>query len=492
VRDGTLLRDPKDGTIVHIQGGTRYVFRNWQDYVDAGYEYATFVNVPRRVIEQFPARSFLSDLPAQVALPSGPYGVNYPNGVRAVEYIYHPLNGMFRPLEGVEYLWNRYEQWATDAHPFNPDALRLYADGNNMMTARDANGHLLLDFDHDGELDVSDAGSAFYEHNGRGAGDVARGQPYSVFWYDDNWLARYMAQAYSRPLPDGLSDYSDFTRWKIIGGDIRNWTPYEQDHFDQLALDGLYYVAADDIDRALIKWLRMREKNGGAFDPHSGLFLYPQITENYYLGLFKILTDRLLAESALDSNARRELLQHSVSLRAAIVENQERSGSRLTGWTSDVEAGTSLMNTESLAVNVLALATAAKMTFGAGEPPLRYQADRGYTLSESRYLSALEGSSRPGHMTFGPYFSLPAGSYTLEFVMRAGNPADPIARLDIYDAQSGRVLAERDVTSAELGTGNQWTRAALRVNVPTTSNQLEFRCWWYGNSNLDVAEIRLH
>lgn len=52
--DGTLLRDPNDGTIVVVAGGARIAFATWEEYVAAGYENSTFVNVPRRVIDALP------------------------------------------------------------------------------------------------------------------------------------------------------------------------------------------------------------------------------------------------------------------------------------------------------------------------------------------------------------------------------------------------------------------------------------------------------
>ena len=57
-------------------------------------------------------------------------------------------------------------------------------------TCRDANAHLLLDFDHDGELDLaSSTGFAFHEHAGRGEFNELKGLPFTNFWFDDNSLA---------------------------------------------------------------------------------------------------------------------------------------------------------------------------------------------------------------------------------------------------------------------------------------------------------------
>jgi hypothetical protein len=87
-------------------------------------------------------------------------------------------------------------------------------------TCRDANGHLLLDFNHDGEIDQTSipAASAFHEHNARGVDNKLMGNPFTNFWFDDNTIAIHMSKAYNRELPYGLSEYTDFTRWRILGG----------------------------------------------------------------------------------------------------------------------------------------------------------------------------------------------------------------------------------------------------------------------------------
>src|SRR5689334_20548539 len=103
------------------------------------------------------------------------YGRHFPNGFDAVQYIYHPQNGTFKyMIPQLAYIWNYYQQYATPKHPYNRDALIHFASNGNMSTCRDANGHLLLDFTHSGEIG-SERGSAFHEHNGRGEHGSIRG-----------------------------------------------------------------------------------------------------------------------------------------------------------------------------------------------------------------------------------------------------------------------------------------------------------------------------
>jgi hypothetical protein len=52
--------------------------------------------------------------------------------------------------------------------------------------------------------------------------------------------------------PEGLSQYSDFTRWRIISGDNYKWVPYgtPDSYVDQLALNGLYHISVNNIELA--------------------------------------------------------------------------------------------------------------------------------------------------------------------------------------------------------------------------------------------------
>jgi hypothetical protein len=74
------------------------------------------------------------------------------------------------------------------------------------------------------------------------------GNPFTNFWFDDNSLGIHMSLGYGRPSPYGLSEYAEFTRWRIMGGFDKYWTPYNSDYFDTLALDGLYYLTIGDLD----------------------------------------------------------------------------------------------------------------------------------------------------------------------------------------------------------------------------------------------------
>jgi hypothetical protein len=178
-----------------------------------------------------------------------------------------------------------------------------------------------------------------------------------------------------------------------------------------------------------------------------------------------------------------------MALRSNILSNQERSGSTFLGWRSNIHDTGSLINTESVAVNALALGAASKYVFEAGRAPLLSSAG-GYFLRPHNVLSAdVSGGSRPGHMTYGPYWTLPAGTYDVDFFLRAPSPSGTVATVDVYDSSTGQILVSRALGSADFTSGNRWTRVTLRAQVSNPSNSLELRVWWHGGSNLDIACI---
>lgn len=121
------------------------------------------------------------------------YGKHYPQGKQAFEYI-TGADGTWLNFSPAQYIWNYYDNPTPvpENHPYNKSALIEYADGTQLTTCRDANGHLLLDFDHDGELDVTEGQYAYFEHAGRGYQNNKYGNPFTNFWFDDNSLARYI------------------------------------------------------------------------------------------------------------------------------------------------------------------------------------------------------------------------------------------------------------------------------------------------------------
>jgi hypothetical protein len=386
---------------------------------------------------------------------------------------------------------NESEKCATSNHPFGKSELIATATGTRFYTAGDADCHLLFDSNQDGEIGTPSRGYAFHEHNGLGINGQTTGTPFTVFWFDDNLLAGYMSKAYERPEPSGLSNTSDFTRWQILSGDATNWTPYaESDYIDQLALNGLYYLAANNVNAALQKWDRILMLSGYGYDSENQKYIYPNISESYHLGLFEVLTGFLMDVPTNDIAKNQEIASHWVSLRSNILSYQETSGSRLLGWRSNVNDPNSLMNTESIVTNVLGLGAGAIHVFEAGQVPIQVD-NNNYFARPHHVLSAVKELSTPGYMTLGPNQNYPTGKYAVDFFLRAPDPLGTMATIDVFDSQTNQVLASQDVLADLLTNGNDWTRITIHYEVSASDNRLEFRTYWHGTANMDISAIRV-
>jgi len=460
------------------------------------------------------------------------YGENYPYGLAAVDYAYS-TDGMWKDLNGLLYGPNYYYMFLIPEevaiiddtpHEYDKDKLiELASKENARYTAKDKNWHLLFDANRDELIDQPTGGFAFYEHNDKGVGGTrpprvcpappqSCDRPFHNFWFDDNWLARHMAQAYGRQQPNGLSDTGgpgDHIKWRILSGD-QNWTPHDQvnpkigtDDVDRLALDGLYYLSAGPQSTAMDKWRKLLTVADETWNDARSLYTYPNLKENYHIGLAKLFADQLLAHhTGLTVTEQRQLALHSVSLRGLIIQNQQRLNGTgpLLGWTTDTDLAAkpdTLMNIESLAVNALALGAGAKQTYSPGQAPLQTHAAGNYQRTSSGLLQAVPGTSSAGHMTFGPNHTLAPGSYNVEFVMRSLNPVagTKVANIEVYDARTGARVAIQDLDASKFatdGTYDRFIRFTVPFTVASADNSLEFRVWWYGGANpLDIAEIRV-
>jgi hypothetical protein len=427
--------------------------------------------------------------------PSGNdlYGIHFPQGALAVKYAYGP-DGMWKKASPVEYKWNYYSQYSSPSHPWDRSELIRYSDRNHFTTARDANGHLLFDFNHSNELEQSTGGYAFHEHNGKGKSGKRTSQPFSQFWYDDNYLARFMSQAYGMPDPSGLTEYSDFIRWKILSGDTLNWEPYRKSAPDQIALDGLYYYFLRDITQAVRHWKSLIHISSATWDGPNQQFNYVNVYENYHLGLMKILTDFLMDSKEVEPLIQSQMIQHSISLRSQILSHQEIEGGEYIGWTSSIDDPETLINIESIAVNVLALSTNSFLTFEPGLYPMKTSKEKKYFRRPHHVLSAIAAgpeASQEGYLSFGPYIKLPVGKYQCEFFLRSPNPIQKIVTLDIHDARSKQILSSKTVEASEMEKNNRWSRFSLPIQITERDNSTEMRTYWHGTSSVDLAWVRI-
>lgn len=421
------------------------------------------------------------------------FGRHFPQGSAAVEFVYG-ADGLWRDTAGIEHLWSYYETCAKPAHPHDLVALLRYGATHN-VTSGDAHCVLFGDVDDDGEITPDEfSGFAFFEHSGRGPQGVPIVPPFYHFWFDDNWLAGYMADAYGRPRPAIGVDRGQRVRWRVLAGDNRYWTTYPpSEHLDRIALNGIYKLNARDFPGALADWNAMLSLSGAFYNWDDQRFDYPNVKATYQLALWAILSERLLAARAVFPR-RNAVLQHAIALRSQLLSLQQRDDQgRLLGWITDIDNPRSLMNTETLALGVLALGVGAHWVFEPGYAPM-WSAAGNYFLRPHNALSAVVGLSKPGHIVYGPYWTLPAGYYEVEFALRTPSNAPPtradlLATLDVYDGKS--ILRLEDIRVSSLPGGNQWQRYRLIVRVENPSNRMEFRVYWHGRFNLDVGPVRV-
>ena len=95
-------------------------------------------------------------------------------------------------------------------------------------------------------------------------------------------------------------------------------------------------------------------------------------------------------------------------------------------------------------------------------------------------------------MAYGPNQQYPTGNFTADFILRAASPVGKVATVDVFDATTQQVLAVKDVFASDHSGGDIWKKVELSFPVTHSGNSIEFRIWWYGNSNMDAAAIRVH
>lgn len=408
------------------------------------------------------------------------YGIHQPQGLDAVLYLYGD-EGTWKQYTGLENIYGYYNVPKSEL-----EMLIAYANGSNPATCSDPDNNVLFNLAYES---ATASGTSFEEHNGRGVGGAIEGQPFSQFWFDDNWLARYMSLAYGAPQPEGL--FASRTRWQILGLEANGWPLPGGSQPDQLALLGLYNIALGDPATALMHWNSILNAAGEDYDSNNTRYTYSGLGEEYYIGLFKILTDRLMDAGISDSD-QAKLFQHSLSLRSNILSEQQAnltSGSAI-GWITSRTVQSSLINTETTSIQVLALGAGARYSFEAGVPPMANPPSFSYGPYD--VLSAVVGQSNPGVMSYGPNVTLPIGNYySVDFYMRSQKPGNLTVHLDVHDSNSNQILGKYDVSAGQFPDGNQWGRFSIGVNITNPKNQMEFRVDWGGEANLDLSAIRV-
>ncbi|MCJ1281513.1 hypothetical protein MMC26_000833 [Xylographa opegraphella] len=406
------------------------------------------------------------------------YGFHQPQGLSAVSYLYGD-QGTWRQYTGLENIYGYYNVPQSELNQ-----LVAYANGDNPATCADPNGNVLFNLPYES---TTVSGVSFEEHNGQGVGGTTRGQPFSQFWFDDNWLARYMSAAYGAPEPGGL--FAASTRWQILAFNAAGWPQQQGSAPDQDALTGMYYLAIGDPGSAYDEWKGILGQAAAGYDSNSQQYTYGGLSAEYYLGLWKILTDFLL-DAGVSGAEQATLFQHSIALRSTILSEQQQQENGVDiGWLTGRLDASTLINTETTSISVLALCAHARICFEAGLPPL--STPSGFFYRPYHVLSAVAGLSPPGYMVYGPYTSVGTGSYVADFFLRAPSPAGLSVTLDVHDYDASQVLGTNVVSGGQFAGGNQWGRFSVAFTVSNPGNVMEFRVWWGGQGNVDVSAIRI-
>lgn len=411
------------------------------------------------------------------------YGIHLPNGLAAVDYIYGS-EGTWKRIDAIEYKYDYYDD------DEEKKLLLGYANGEHFTTAPDANGILLFDANGDGKVDPGARGHAFHEHAGRGkngsnlnpSGRPRR--PFTNFWFDDNFLARFMSRAYGRPEPSGLR--AGVTRWNVLNGDAARRS--DGSNPDQYALDGMYFLGKNDLRTAKKRWRGMLDRLGARFDSARAEYAYPRLPGNYELGLAKVLNDQLLYSGALEGDDLVEARQHQQSLRTLLLARQQRNGATLLSWLTGDD--TSLINTEATSCAVLGLGAGVRYAFEAGARPLTMGEQRGF-LRQPGFVQAVPGRSQAGVLSNGPDWSFPAANYQVEFILRSSDRADQkMATLSVEDAEAGGAIARMDVFGKDLPSGRKWVALPLSFRA-AAGHHYAFRVKWHGAGELELAQVLL-
>ncbi|MEK8032866.1 GxGYxYP domain-containing protein [Ideonella sp. DXS29W] len=97
------------------------------------------------------------------------------------------------------------------------------------------------------------------------------------------------------------------------------------------------------------------------------------------------------------------------------------------------------------------------------------------------------------HMVYGPYDnSVPPGPNTAEFVLKIDNNTannEPQVVLDVRDATSGAVLAQRTVNRMDFPVASQYVNFQLPFNLAAANHSLELRVYWLGGAYIKVDRV---
>lgn len=433
-----------------------------------------------------------------LALPKHPlFGQHFPSCQAALNFLYSP-KGNWRQLTALEYRYNYYQRWATPEQPFLKDELLRYA-RDHQTTAPDANGLILADFDQDKKLDITNAngGGAFMEHNAMGDGGAQRGAPFNHFWFDDNWLARYLSQTYNAPLPWGLYEPQIPIRWTPIGGG-NNFVLYPHAHkyADQMVLNGLHYLNQKQLESARALWQQLMDYTQARYIDRLGRFDYPGVKSFYHVGMIKIFAERLLSKGELSSSARQNILQHSRSLHEWLLGAQiyDTATGNALGWKSGMpRQDGSLINTETTTTSVLGIGAETLWSFEPGSSAWGPHASGEKFIAMPGRLRAQVGYSNTGAtMSDGLHVRLPTGKYLFRWHLRAPETTPAGDVLSIIVTNREESLADFNISAATPGLGTkEWIQIETPIEITAGDNILDVKVIWLGGTTLELGSLSI-
>ena len=112
------------------------------------------------------------------------------------------------------------------------------------------------------------------------------------------------------------------------------------------------------------------------------------------------------------------------------------------------------------------------------------------TASGGRVRTATAGTTKPGHVSYGPYRAYPAGRYVALFrIKRTGEGQGTLCTLDATVAGAPRAEADRTVRVGDAPAG-VWRSAALPFRH--AGGSLELRAVWAGAASMSIDRIELY
>jgi hypothetical protein len=123
-----------------------------------------------------------------------------------------------------------------------------------------------------------------------------------------------------------------------------------------------------------------------------------------------------------------------------------------------------------------------ELTFRAADQPGLGQVISDATSSSGtvRVAYSKQGLSDGDAIVFGPYITIPAGSYTASFVLRVSDtePSGFVGKIDVAAELGRRIIVEQDLVISQFSS-NKWQEFKLPFTLKDTTANVELRVHFY-------------